>query len=175
MSLFSSFSSILIGSYLLSLSFLYIFLKYIRPPIIFTVQHQGSRMLHNSITWDRHWHWGKESNSWKSVLDSDFAAFRKIKDIFQMRLPINLKKDLYNQCILSIIIYGAETWVLTRTIQGTLNTNQRIIECKILEISLRQHKTNHWIRPRTRAQDVIERAAALMREWAEHVARGQEK
>lgn len=104
-----------------------------------------------------------------------WAAYGKLKDIFEMNIPLQLKRQLYNQCILPVVTYGAETWVLTKEIINKLRVHQRAIERKILGVTLRDHKTNTWIRARTGVEDVITRVASLKWNWAGHVARGTEK
>lgn len=67
------------------------------------------------------------------------AAYGKLKEIFPMNTPIELKHDLYNQCILKVTSYGPETWVFTKAIIDRLRVNER----KILGVNL---KTNTFLR-----------------------------
>ncbi|CAG9839982.1 unnamed protein product [Diabrotica balteata] len=44
-----------------------------------------------------------------------WAAFRKMRDIFKTNIPIHLKRKAFNQCVLPVLTYGAETLTLTKT------------------------------------------------------------
>lgn len=49
---------------------------------------------------------------------------RKMKDIFTMELPLFLKSDFYNQCILPVVKF----WVLTKAIIHKLQVSQKAME-----------------------------------------------
>lgn len=65
-------------------------------------------------------------------------------------------------------------WVITKKIKHKLEVHQRAIERRILGISLRDHKTNTWIREKTKVFDIIKRIGSLKWQWAGHVARHTE-
>lgn len=100
-----------------------------------------------------------------------WAAYGKLKHIFNMNIPLLLKSKVYNECILPAVTYGCETWVLTNRIKHKLEVHQRAIERRILGISLRDRKTNQWIREKTKVIDIIKRIGSLKWQWAGHVAR----
>jgi len=64
-------------------------------------------------------------------------------------LPINLKKKVFNTCVLPVLTYGMETMTLTVKSANRLRTTQRAIEKTMLGVSLRGHIQNEKIRKRT--------------------------
>lgn len=60
----------------------------------------------------------------------EWTAYGKLREIFKSKLPICLKRKMFDQCILPVLTYGAETLTLTKasasklrdtTQNGTLN------------------------------------------------------
>lgn len=43
-----------------------------------------------------------------------WAAYGKLRDIFGADIPISLKRKTFNQCVLPVLTYGAETLTLTK-------------------------------------------------------------
>lgn len=43
-----------------------------------------------------------------------WGAFGKHSQIVKSKLPLSLKRTVYNQCVLPVMTYGAETWHLTK-------------------------------------------------------------
>ena len=75
-----------------------------------------------------------------------WAAFNKYGDFMKSKLPLCLKRKVYNQCILPVITYGSETWCLTQRLERKLRTAQRSMERIMLGITLRDKKRATWIR-----------------------------
>lgn len=89
-------------------------------------------------------------------------------------IPINLKRKVFNACILPVMTYGMETMTLTIKSANKLRTTQRAIERLMLGISLRDHNRNEQIRRKTKVEDVMKAIATMKWRWVGHVAR-QEK
>jgi len=104
-----------------------------------------------------------------------WAAYGKLKSIINSNIPLNLKTKLYNECILPVTTYGAETWVLNQQTLNKLQVHQRAMERRLLGISLKDRKTNEWIRSKTKVMDITTRVSTLKWNWAGHVARHNEK
>lgn len=105
-----------------------------------------------------------------------WAAFGRLSYILrEMRIPINLKRKVYDTCILPVVTYGLETATLTGGSARRLRVCQRAMERAMLGVSLRDRIRNEEIRERTGVVDVIERIARLKRQWAGHVARNNHK
>ena len=69
------------------------------------------------------------------------------------------------------MIYGCQTWAITKRMKDRLKTTQRSMERAIIGISKRDHRTNEWVRQQTGVQDIIVRIKQLKWQWAGHVAR----
>ncbi|KAL0859868.1 hypothetical protein ABMA27_010206 [Loxostege sticticalis] len=78
---------------------------------------------------------------------------------------------IYNQCILPVLTYGAETWVTTKAILQKLIVTQRAMERKLVGVSLRDRMTNKWLRKESKVSDIVKRIANLKWQWAGHIAR----
>lgn len=100
-----------------------------------------------------------------------WAAFGKLGYILRSNVPMCLKRKVYNQCILPVQTYGAETLTLTKRSANRLRTTQRAMERAMLGVSLRDHLTNEEVRRRSGVQDVIEKIVTLKWNWAGHLAR----
>jgi hypothetical protein len=100
-----------------------------------------------------------------------WAAFGKLSLIFKSKMNNSLKRKVFDSCVLPVLTYGAETLTLTKASENKLRVAQRAMERSMLGISLRDKKTNQWIRQQTKIVDVMERIASLKWNWAGHIAR----
>lgn len=100
-----------------------------------------------------------------------WAAYGKMREVFKSNIPMCLKRKAYNQCILPVMTYGAETLTLTDTSAKKLRIAQRKMERSMIGVSLRDHMRNEDLRARTGVTDVIYHVAKLKWNWAGHVAR----
>jgi hypothetical protein len=91
------------------------------------------------------------------------------------KIPINLKKKVYDACILPVATYGLETVTLSKLSAERLRVTQRAMERAMLGVSLRDRIRNTEIRKRTQVTDVIQRIASLKWRWAGHVARSSDE
>lgn len=102
-----------------------------------------------------------------------WAAYGKLSFILRNKdIPIHLKTKVFDSCVLPVITYGAQNWVMTKSNMNILRTTQRAMERSMLGISLKDRRTNEWIRQRTGVTDVVEKATKLKWSFAGHVARG---
>lgn len=101
-----------------------------------------------------------------------WAAFGKLAKILKnRRIPLHLRVKVFDQCILPVLTYGAQTWTFTKQTVTKLQVTQRAMERSMLGISLRDRIRNEEIRQITKVTDVIDRAARLKWDYAGHVAR----
>lgn len=100
-----------------------------------------------------------------------WVAFGKLRNALRGKLPICLKRKVFNQCVLPVMIYGAETLTLTRKSINKLQVAQRAMERSMLGITRRDKVTNITIRSRTKVADIIELITKSKWRWAGHVAR----
>lgn len=83
-----------------------------------------------------------------------WAAFSKFGSIFTSKLPLCLKKKLFDQCILPIMTYGCQAWVLTQAQLKRLQVTQRRMERIMLGITIMDKVRNTSIREKTKLTDV---------------------
>ena len=57
-----------------------------------------------------------------------WQAFGRYDIAFKSNMPVNLKKQVYDQCILPVMTYGCETWSMNEYIKWKLRTAQRGLE-----------------------------------------------
>ena len=100
-----------------------------------------------------------------------WAAFNKYGDVMKSKLPVCLKRKVYNQCVLPVLTYGSETWGLTKKIERKLRTAERKMERIMLGITLRDRKRATWIREKTRIEDILATIKKRKWAWAGHVMR----
>ena len=87
------------------------------------------------------------------------------------KIPLTLKRKVYNQCILPTVTYGSETWNLTTKQTIKLRSMQRAHERIMLGVSLRDHIKSEEIRSKTGLLDIMSVISAKKWKWAGHLAR----
>ncbi|XP_072938827.1 uncharacterized protein [Epargyreus clarus] len=100
-----------------------------------------------------------------------WAAFGKLRDIFSSKIPQSLKSKMFEQCVLPVMTYGAETWSFTVSLIRRLKVAQRAMERAMLGISLRDRIRNEEIRRRTKVTDIALKISKLKWQWAGHIVR----
>ena len=94
------------------------------------------------------------------------------KEIFQDRqLPISLKKQVMDQCVLLTMTYGCQTSSLNKQSTNKLRTAQRAMERKMLGLKLQDKIPSSETRKRTKIIDIIEYTLKQKWKWAGHIAR----
>ena len=79
--------------------------------------------------------WGKKKKKKNST-----------KEILQDRqLPILLKKQVMDQCVLPTMTYGCQTFSLNKQLTNKLRTGQRAMEAKMLHLKLQGKARNTWV------------------------------
>ena len=101
-----------------------------------------------------------------------WSCFGRNREIFlDEKLPMSLKRQVFDQCILPTMTYGCQAWSLTKGLAQKLRTAQRAMERKMLKIKIKDRITCASIRQKTNLKDVVEFAAKQKWKWAGHVAR----
>src|ERR1700744_6356930 len=100
-----------------------------------------------------------------------WAAFGTLRTIFKSKMNNSLKRKVFDSCVLPVLTYGAETLTLTKASSNKLRVAQRAMERSMLGITLRDKKTNEWIRQQKKVVDVMTRISSLKWNWAGHIAR----
>lgn len=93
------------------------------------------------------------------------------KDVFKSNLPVNLKKKIMDNTILPALLYGCQTWSLTKNIVRKIITFQRATERSMLGLKLQDRVKNTEIRRITKITDAVDMLCRLKWKWAGHVAR----
>jgi hypothetical protein len=89
-------------------------------------------------------------------ISAGWRSFFKYKFIFSSKsTPMAQKRRLFNQCILPAMLYGAETWAITKAEETRLSVAQRRMERIMAGISLQNRRTNEWLRQTTKVTDIV--------------------
>ena len=101
-----------------------------------------------------------------------WAAFSKVDNIMRSRnAKIKIKRKVFDEYVLPTMIYGSETWALTKAHKEILAVAQRKMERIMLGISLRDHIPNAQIRHQSGVTDIIDAIRTAKHRWAGHVTR----
>ncbi|XP_043494475.1 uncharacterized protein LOC122519210 [Polistes fuscatus] len=79
--------------------------------------------------------------------------------------------QVFKQCVLPVITYGAQTLILTIQIITKLEVTQMAMEKAMIGISLRHRIRKIWIRQRTKVTDITTRITQLKWNCTGHIAR----
>ena len=80
-------------------------------------------------------------------IKAGWSVFGKYREIFlDRRLPMSLKRKVFNQCVLPAITYGCQTWSLTKALAKKLETSQLAMERRMLNVKLEDRICNTTIR-----------------------------
>lgn len=107
----------------------------------------------------------------KRRIVAGWVAFNKNRDIMKSKIPMCLKRKVYNQCVLAAMTYGSQTWAITKRMQERLRVTQRSMERSMVGTTRRDRKTNVWLRQQTGVQDIVCKIKKLKWQWAGHIAR----
>ena len=82
----------------------------------------------------------------------------------------SLKRKVFNQCVLPAMTYGCQTWSLTKALVKKLETNQRTMERRMLNVKLKDRISNTTIRQRTRVTDIVQYVTNTKWKWPGHIS-----
>lgn len=101
-----------------------------------------------------------------------WAAFGKLSYIIKnQNIPLELRSKVYNQFILPVLTYGAQTWALTKANVDKCVKTQRAMERQMLNIKLIDRKKIQWIRQKTKVIDIAKQVASLKWRFCDHTMR----
>ena len=72
------------------------------------------------------------------------------------------------------MLYGCETWKLTKAMETKLRSAQRAMERSMLGFILKDRKRASWIREQTGVKDILEAIKEQKWKWAGEVARKED-
>ncbi|MFH4980410.1 hypothetical protein AB6A40_007119 [Gnathostoma spinigerum] len=97
-----------------------------------------------------------------------WVACNSIKEILANLNDPAMHAHLFNSIVLSSVLYGRETWSLTKKEEQRLTVAERAMERRILNVTLSDHVRNEEIRRIIQFRDVIEEFKRSKYRWAEH-------
>ena len=101
-----------------------------------------------------------------------WIAFWKLIKIWRApHIPLKLKLDIYQTAVLSILLYGSETWVLTKKLENEINTFGTKCYRQILNISPLSHTSNKTIYELTNREPLIVTVRKNQLRWVGHAMR----
>ena len=105
-------------------------------------------------------------------IKAGWSVFGKFREIFLDRhIPMTLIRKVFNQCVLPAITYGCQTWSLTKALVKKLETSQRAMERRMLDVKLEDGIRNTTIRKKTRVTYTFQYVTNTKWQWAGHTAR----
>ena len=66
-----------------------------------------------------------------------WSVFGKYREILDRHLPMSVKRRVFNQCVLQAMVYGCQTWSLTKALVKKIERSQRAMERKMLNVKLK--------------------------------------
>ena len=94
------------------------------------------------------------------------------KSIWRSSFSLKTKIRLYNCYILPVLLYGAETWTITGTVEKKVNAFDNWCLRRILRISYTSHTTNKEVRERTGQPEISSFIRSRRVRQFGHIARG---
>ena len=108
----------------------------------------------------------------KIRIKAGWSCFGRYKDILcDTKLPMSIRRRMYNQCVIPTMTYGAETWTTTKQLEQKLQVAQRAMERRMLNITIRDKVRNSEIRKQTQVKDIILKIKEAKWRWAGHLMR----
>lgn len=98
-----------------------------------------------------------------------------MRDIFRVNIPTRLKQKAFNQYILPVLAFDAETLTLPKKTTEKLKVTQRRLERLKLDLTLKDQARIEEIRLLTVGDDIIPRVIKQKWKWATHIARKQDR
>ena len=101
------------------------------------------------------------------------AAFNSLKKIWAARdISKPLKVRVYESLVLSILLYGSETWTMTELTKGPLRSFEMICLRKIMGISKKDHYRNTEIKKYLNIEyDIVEKIQQRQLRYFGHITR----
>ena len=112
----------------------------------------------------------------KERIRKSWSCFGKNREIFMDKnLPLSLKRQVFNQCIIPTTAYECETWAINKQQMTKIRSIQRSMERKILQIKLKDKIPHRDIRKKTNFEDVLKHIGKQKWRWSGLVGRMHDK
>jgi hypothetical protein len=103
------------------------------------------------------------------------SVFNKLQKMFKRHdIKLKIKLRVFNTCVIPVLIYGCESWSVTKVMENKLNAAENKWLRRILRISYREHVTNEDVRGRTQQPLISDTIRRRRMKWAGHVLRMKE-
>ena len=103
------------------------------------------------------------------------SCVARLKNIWNnKRLAVHTKMQVYNSTVVSVLLYGAETWALTRTQEKKLDGFDSRSLRRIMGIRWQQRVSNEELRRRTKQPPVTSLLKKKRLRWLGHTMRMEE-
>ena len=90
-------------------------------------------------------------------ISSGWYSFQKAKTILtNKKFPMYLKRKYFHMCVIPALLYGCESWSLTKAAEERLAIAQRKMERRMLGVRLIDKLSSELIRRRTKLKDVVQ-------------------
>uniref|UniRef100_A0A914YME0 Reverse transcriptase domain-containing protein n=1 Tax=Panagrolaimus superbus TaxID=310955 RepID=A0A914YME0_9BILA len=95
-------------------------------------------------------HWPPKPERFKKEItrriSAGWNAFNKAKQLLiSRRVPAEIKKKYFHQCVLPAMLYASETWALTKAEENRFAVAQRRMERRMLNVRLIDRHPREWI------------------------------
>ncbi|KAH7706674.1 hypothetical protein AAVH_26088 [Aphelenchoides avenae] len=100
-----------------------------------------------------------------------WLSFNNIQEVLKRMSDSKLRANLFNSTVLPALLYGCETWTLTKRQEDKLSTTERAMERRVLGIAMWDQERNEAVREQTGFADAVVEARKRKLRWAGHVAR----
>ena len=115
---------------------------------------------------------GKSTDEIKCRIGKAGSAFGSLNKIMRARnINLRTKMNIYNATVLSILLYGSETWTITKVDSNKLDAFHHKCLRKVLGVTYRDRIKNCDIIKRTKQQKISEIIRNRRLRWFGHVAR----
>ena len=104
------------------------------------------------------------------------AQFKRISNIWQAsNISRKIKVSLFKSLVMSVLVYGCETWKLTKGEEEKLDTFQNKCLRKILKVRWQQHISNATVLEAAEMDRVSEEVRRKRWSWIGHVLRKDQR
>lgn len=116
-----------------------------------------------------------EDQTTKEINTRIAAGWKKywsLKEIMKNKsYSLTIKRKTFNTCILPCLIYGCETWALSKFHRDKLQSCQRAMERSMMNIRKLDKINNKTIRTKTKVTDILTKIDEQKWRWAGHTMR----
>ena len=112
------------------------------------------------------------SSDFKHRKSLAWIVFNKLKKIWQgTNIPIKLKINIFNVSVVSIFLYGCETWTINEPMIAQINSLATACYRVMLNIKWHDHVSNKDIYNMTKQRPLIETVWQRQLSWVGHTLR----